>query len=258
VKVEVSGPLLFARYAYAPNELGYCGPADHRAMLEYGASGLVDGGLSQLARGFAGAWPYLQLIAGANGIRDPLDRRVVEAYWVGNELLDRIDPLTLGNSLAERFAGPAGRHWRYLAETIPAGGTAHHSFHVLCVYPWAGMLGDGRGADRPLQILDQCRIRWGQVISIKDGEAVVRSQPLRYSGGKLLLSAAQTETATAAVDGLGFATGLQPGDWVSLHWRWVCDRLTPRQLRALRAHTARTLHMVNERLSHPGPAAVLT
>lgn len=254
---DVAGPLLFARYAYAPNELGYCGPADHRAMLEYGAGGVVDGGLRELARGFGGAWPYLQLIAGANGIRDPLDRRVVEAYWVGNELLDRVDLTTFGNSLTERFAAPAGRRWRSLAETIPAGGSAHHSFHVLCVYPWVGMLGEGRGADRPLQVLDQCRIRWGQVVSVAGGQVVVRSRPLRYKDRRLSLGTERTETATAAVDGLGFATDLRAGDWVSLHWRWVCDRLGPRQLRCLRGHTARTVRMVNERLAHPGPAAAL-
>jgi hypothetical protein len=253
--VDTSGPLLFTRYAYAPNELGYCGPADHRAMLEYGAGGVVDGGLRELAQGFGGAWPYLQLIAGANRIPDPLDHRVVEAYWVGNELLDRVDLTAFGNSLAERFAGPAGRQWRSIAETIPAGGTAHHSFHVLCVYPWVGMLGDGRGGDRPLQVLDQCRIRWGQVVSVAGSKVVVRSRPLCYERRQLRLGMERTETATAAVDGLGFATDLRAGEWVSLHWRWVCDRLTSRQLRFLQGHTARTLQMVNERLSYPGPAA---
>jgi len=44
---------------------------------------------------------------------------------------------------------------------------------------------------------------------------------------------------------------------VSLHWRWVCDRLAPSQLRALQRYTARTLRMANERLAHPGPAAAL-
>ncbi|MGH8906881.1 MAG: DUF6390 family protein [Egibacteraceae bacterium] len=254
---DTAGPLLFARYAYAPNELGYCGPADHRAMLEYGAGGVVDGGLRELARGFGGAWPYLRLIAGANRIGDPLDRRVVEAYWVGNELLDRVDLATLGESLTERFRGPAGRQWRNLAEAIPAGATAHHGFHVLCVYPWVGMLGEGRGAGEPLRILDQCRIRWGQVVAVSTGEVVVSSRALRYEHSRLGLGPSSLETATAAVDGLGFATDLRAGDWVSLHWGWVCDRLTARQLGFLRGHTARTLRMVNERLAHPGPAAVL-
>ena len=254
---HATGPVLFARYAYAPNELGYCGPADHRATLEYGAQGVADGGLRQLAQGFGGAWPYLQLIAAANRIADPLDRRVVESYWVGNELLDRVDLTAFGNALTDRFRAPAGRQWRHLAETIPAGGTAHHSFHVLCVYPWVGMLGDGRGADRPLHILDQCRIRWGRVVSVAGGEVVVRSRPLRYSNRRLSLGSERTENVTASVNGLGFVADLRSGDWVSLHWRWVCDRLTSRQLRFLRGYTARTLGMVNERLAHPGPIAAL-
>ncbi|MEO6208381.1 MAG: DUF6390 family protein, partial [Candidatus Limnocylindrales bacterium] len=76
----IAGASLFARYAYPPNELGYCGPQDSRAVLEYGAAGVVDRGLVELAKGFAGAWPYLETIAGMAGIPDPLDRRVVEAY----------------------------------------------------------------------------------------------------------------------------------------------------------------------------------
>ena len=86
------GPLLFARYAYPPNALGLCGADGPRDLLEYGDAHASDAGLAEAARTFEGAWPYLELIAGANGIRDPLDPRVVEAYWVGNELLDNVSP----------------------------------------------------------------------------------------------------------------------------------------------------------------------
>ena len=66
------GPLLFARYAYAPNALGYCGADEPRTLLEYGDAQASDSGLSELARTFDGAWPYLELIAGAAGIGDPV------------------------------------------------------------------------------------------------------------------------------------------------------------------------------------------
>ncbi|MEO7119422.1 MAG: DUF6390 family protein, partial [Candidatus Limnocylindrales bacterium] len=89
--LETSGAILFARYAYPPNELGYCGTTDHQGLLQYGSQGAVDPGLVQLAQGFSGAWPYLEFIAAATGLRAPLDRRVVEAYWLGGELLDTID-----------------------------------------------------------------------------------------------------------------------------------------------------------------------
>ena len=104
----VSGPTLFARFAYPLNALGYCGTDEHRTLLEYAASGAVDGDLRSLARGFDGAWPYLELIAAANGIGDPLDRRVVEAYWIGNDLLQRVPLSLLATSLQARFRGPGG------------------------------------------------------------------------------------------------------------------------------------------------------
>ena len=82
--------MLFARYAFPPNSHGFCGPGDHTAFFEYGVSGVDDGGLRAMSQQFAGAWPYLELIAGATGLRDPLDRRVVEAYWVGSPRLDAV------------------------------------------------------------------------------------------------------------------------------------------------------------------------
>jgi hypothetical protein len=55
-------------------------------------------------------------------------------------------------------------------------------------------------------------------------------------------------------DGLGFLDELRPGDWVSLHWNWVCDRLTPRQVASLRGYTRRMLALAN-RASAPAVLA---
>lgn len=249
-EVPVSGPILFARYAYPPNELGYCGPPDSRALLEYGAEQAVDPGLVELARGFAGAWPYLEFIAGATGLRSPLDRRVVEGYWLGSSLLDRIDMQTFGSSLLDRFRRKAGRGWGYLAETIPAGASPNHSFHVFGVYPWVGLLRSGR-AETPLEHLDRCRIRWGQVVSIDGDQVTVMSRPLTYDGKDLGLGDLRLETARRSVDGVGFLEPFRPGEWVSLHWGWVCDRLSRRQLGMLRRSTLRQLEVTN-RAPHPG------
>ena len=57
-----NGPALFVRYAFAPNRLGYCGPADAGALLEYGALGRADNGFRALAQQFEGAWPQLRLL----------------------------------------------------------------------------------------------------------------------------------------------------------------------------------------------------
>src|SRR5690242_8930075 len=78
----LDGPQLFARYAFMPNRLAYCGPNDNRALFDYCIAGVTDSGLRGLLRKFTGAMPYLQLIAECNAIPDPLDARVIEAYWL--------------------------------------------------------------------------------------------------------------------------------------------------------------------------------
>lgn len=254
--LQLAGPLLFARYAYPPNERGFCGPDDHLALLEYGSSGVINDGLRELAKAFAGAWPYLELISGATGAGDPLDRAIVEAYWIGNDLLEQVDMLAFGNSLRERFRARAGTGWGYLEETIPAGAVPHHSFHVFGVYPWVGLLAAHRGPE-PLQILDRCRIRWGEVIEAFGDSALVRSRPLLWNGQALNLGAPEIEQVIVAVDGTGLVGTVSTGDWVSLHWDWVCDRLTRRQLANLIRYTRHQLRITNHRLADPGPAMVL-
>ncbi|MGI9093114.1 MAG: DUF6390 family protein [Mycobacteriales bacterium] len=251
------GPILFVRYAYPPNRHGYCGPADNQSFFEYGASDVVDPGLRTLASQFAGAWPYLELIAGATGIPDPLDRRVVEAYWVGNGLLDSVGVQALGDSMEERFRRRTGRQFPALAQSVVAGGVPHHSYHVFCIYPWVGLLGADRHGEHALHVLDRCRIRWGKVQQVIGDEVVVESQPLTWDGRRLSLGPAGTETVVRSVDGVGMITELAPGDWVSMHWEWVCDRLDRRQLTALRQFTARHLSLVNDRLDQPGATIAL-
>jgi hypothetical protein len=253
-----SGPLTFIRYAYPPNALGYCGPADFAAFREYAVAGVADLGLVQLAQAFAGAWPYLELIAAGCRIADPLDRRVVEAYWVGNDLLDRVPVTEIGDSMQDRFRLRTGSNFPFLAEGVLAGGVPHHSFAVFCVYPWTGLLGDDRKAKHALMVLDRCRIRWGRVTAVQGDQATVEYRPLCWDGRLLTLGQPAAETARLALDGSAITQAIGPGDWVSLHWDWICDRLTQRQLRALRGFTLRHLDLVNHRVEHPGTVAVLS
>ncbi len=253
----ISGPQLFARYAYPPNALGYCGPADHLALFQYGSAGVTDQGLVELAKGFAGAWPYLELIAGATGIRDPLDRRVVEAYWVGSPLLDSVGTVHIGNSMEDRFRTRTGHQFSHLAEGVVAGGVPHHSFHVFEVYPWVGLLRDDRKSPTAVSVLDRCRIRWGTVESVVGDQATVRTRLLEWDGRVLALGEPVLETAECAMGGAAFVGGLKPGDVVSLHWHWVCDRLTPYQLSQLKLFTSRHLAIANSGVEHRGTALAI-
>lgn len=237
------GPVQFARYAFPPNALGYCGPADSRAVLEYAHARISDEGLVELARNFEGAWPYLASIAAANEIADPLDPSVVAAYWIGSPILERVGRSDLIR-LVERFRKRAGTGWGSLLESVPAGALPHHSFHVLAVYPWLGLLREGK-AGAPLDVMDRCRIRWGGIVDTAGDQAIVLTRPLQWDGSKLSLGAPRTETLTIGARGYSLAKDLAVGDWVSIHWHWVCERLSRSQLRALQHYTQHTLKLVN-------------
>ncbi len=199
--IDATGALLFSRYAYPPNELGYCGPQDHRAILEYGAAGATD----------------------------------------------RVRTRDLGEVLEGRFAGRAGNAWPDLRDAITPTARLSHAFHVFAVYPWVGLLRAGV-PDHPLHVLDRCRIRWGRVARPRrpaDEHITVVSRSLNYESGVIALGAEREERVRVARDGLGFVAEPREGDWVSLHWDWVCDRLSPRRLANLGRYTAATLELVN-------------
>ena len=122
-----------------------------------------------------------------------------------------------------------------------AGGVPHHSFAVFCIYPWTGLLSDGRKAKHALTVLDRCRIRWGQVRAVTGDQVVVESRSLTWDGHLLGLGEPDVETVVRSLDGVSMIGDLQPGDWVSLHWEWICDRLTARQVGYLRDFTYRHL-----------------
>lgn len=240
-----SGALLFGRYAFPPNRLGYCGPDDHRALFEYVSSGTSDGGLLELERRFDGAYPYLRLIAQANGISDPFDRRVVEAYWIGNAYLERVEASPFYESLKARFANRMNaRAFSWLTSELEHGARPHHNFHVFDVYRRAGLMRD-RAANIALDRMDHCRISWGEVLAAEGAELVVKRAAVAVVEHRLTLTEPQVVRVARQLDGRGFADGAQPGDMVSIHWDWVCEVLTPAALARLQRNTQRAMAQAN-------------
>ena len=216
--MSAAGALQFARYAYPPNELGYCGPAGAQAMLVPGAVAEIE----HRARQFEGAWVYLEFLAEVLGADDPLGADVVEAYWIGGDLLDRVDPGELVGRLGERFVGQLGGTWREAA----ARALPHHSFQVFEVYPWAGMLQAGLPAGPAVAVLDRCRIRAGVVRDVEGEWVTVNSNVLLWQDGRLAPGPEVIERARWSVDGLSLMAAPAVGEQVALHWDWVCDVIT--------------------------------
>lgn len=232
-----AGHALFARYAFPPNELGYCGPADPDVLLRGDSADDV----AAHAKEFDGAWPYLRVIAQAAGASDTLDAEVMRSYWIGGPLLDRVDPAHLLDTLRTAFRGQATGMLFDLAR--PRGALAHHSFHVFVVYPWVRFL--DRDATTALQVLQDCRIRWGTVESVDNEHAVIATRPLTFADGILALGDEDTERVRWSKDGVSLIEPPAPGDVVSAHWEWACGVLTDAECSALADATQTTLDLVN-------------
>jgi hypothetical protein len=226
-----TGQVLFSRYAYPPNELGYCGPTD----------GGGTAGLASHAKEFDGAWPYLTAIADAVGASDPLDEDVVSSYWVGGPSLGKVDPAQLLVRLRAAFKGQVTG----LLDEVPASTQvlAHHSFHVFVVYPWVRFL--RRDAATALKVMQDCRVRWGTVESVAGEHAVIKSSPLQLDGDRLTLGESQTETVQWRKGDVSLTPAPTPGSTVSAHWDWVCGTLTDDEAACLASATQATLDLVN-------------
>ena len=249
---SAKGHELFAQYAYPPNELGYCGTGDGRDLLDYAdptasaPPALSSTDVAERARGFDGAWPYLEFLAAASGVSSALDARVVEAYWIGNELLTSIDQPSFIAAVRASFGDQHGADWGAIASGNSLDPLPHHSFHVFGIYPWVGIL-RRTGSAQALNVLDRCRIRWGRVESVDSDMVEVTSPPLSWDGTTITLAPVRSEQARITVDGRALTDTVGPGDWVALHWDWVCDRLTADQVERLQYFTARQLDITNRR-----------
>jgi hypothetical protein len=243
-KPTTRGVEMFARYAYAPNALGYCGPP-------LGAT-LRDGSVEQVrsaATRFSGAWPYLRVLSRLTGIADPLDYRLVESYWLGGGVGADIDGGEFFDALLHIIGPQAGRYWSHLTADLAREAAANHCFHVFGVYPWTRFL--GRGMDEhPLGVLDNCRITWGTVVSRTAADVEVRCQRLVWDGQALTLSEPEARLLDVWADGYSAVPDVAVGDEVAVHWGRLCGRLSQEQIRALSDSTDRQLQLTSQRLAH--------
>ncbi|MGB4979194.1 MAG: DUF6390 family protein [Anaerolineae bacterium] len=239
---RLDGPQVFERYSFMPNQLGYCGADDPGALFDYAVAGMTDTGLRLLLGSFQGAVPYMKLIAQGNLIADPFDRRVVEAYWIGNDLLNHVEARALHASLQARFARQMSQKTLELVlGKAPAGARPHHSFHVIEVCP-------RNGWPQALGYMDNCRISWGQVQGVVGAELRTATPPLILQDGQLTLAAPVMRQVLRQIDGRGFTDHVQPGDWISIHWGWACQVLTAAQVRQLEYWTQYHLRLANQTL----------
>jgi hypothetical protein len=235
---------MFARYAYAPNALGYCGPPLGLTLRD----GTVDD-VRRAATKFSGAWPYLRVLSTLTGIADPLDHRLVESYWLGGGVGADLNEDEFFDALLAIIGPQAGRYWSHLTADLAHEAAANHCFHVFGVYPWTRFL--GRGMDEhPLNVLDNCRISWGTVVSRAGDDVEVMCQRLVWDGHALALSEPSVCLLDVWADGYSAVPDVAVDDQVAVHWGRLCGRLQPEQVRALAETTDRQLRVTSQRPAH--------
>jgi len=204
----MSGLRLAALYGIKPHLLGFCGPKNDGMLLKFLNGDAVP--LKQIRKileQFEGAYPYYEFIAKKNGIKDPFNKKVVRAYWVGNKLLEK------------------------------AGGIkSHHSYHVLVVGSVTGRI-VLKG-----KLLDLCRIGWGRVTKVK-----VKSHAYRQAGPKLkviyrpLIGRKKLKLGKPIRKEIDWDKDLLPkvkiGDWVSFHWNQAVEILAKEDIKNLEKYT---------------------
>ncbi|NCN24585.1 hypothetical protein GW918_00685 [Candidatus Berkelbacteria bacterium] len=223
MKYQMDGSLYHLRFGFPPNHFHYCGPRDSRAILDYLKAGKTDEGLRQLLEKFRGAVPYLKFIAQENKIKDPFDRRVVEAYWVGNDLLKNCNLQRFYNELENRFHTLVSK--KTLVEmlgNVPLGSRPHHSFHVIHIFSQTG--GMLKMFQPSLTLMNNCLIRPGKIkLKIKNKELKIKTQKLKIVNHSIKF-VPSIETARV-LD----STKFKKGDLVAIHWGWICDKISSSQ-----------------------------
>jgi len=259
--LEINGIELFVKYAFPPNNLGYCGPEknnlffelfmDIKEKREKGAEVKeeLSEELREMSKQFEAAVFYLKIIAEASGIKDFFDLRVVEAYWLGNELLNKVDFKILYKNLKKINPNAFLYDNRQIvsgAKEIIIKVKPHHTFHVLNIYMEKEFTKENRRII--LEAIDNCIIRQGTVTGvytdkkIKDFCAVIHAK-------HLFLELDEYDNLILEKEKTGkFFTidkNIKVGDVVSLHYDYVCDKLTYSQKYNLEMWTKRHIEIFN-------------
>jgi Family of unknown function (DUF6390) len=242
----MDGVQLGARFSIATNRLQYCGP-DGAEPLLYGAitEGRDLAGARRALGQFEALVPYLEAIGEKHGL-DPFDRSVVEAYWIGNDLLEafeRADFLPLLDRLVRR--GLPRSLAQRLAERLPERPLPHHAFHVSFVG-----VGNVTGhVATTLANMEACRPSWGRVLEVDGASLTVEAPSLHLAPGRIELGGSRRVRLPRDPKIL---PELVAGDEVAFHWGLPALRLEPEQAARLRHYTGQALDAASPTLRELG------
>ena len=241
----MNGIMRCSRYSFGPNRLHYCGPdqnSELRSLIEHGEANPE---LSDLLKQFKTLYPYLKQISRTNNIDEPFDSRVVEAYWLGNNLLENknldklyrffIDDLRIKDKNRPK-------EFERLQEKLAQGAVPHHSFHVLNIWQQEGH------SDKLDQIerMDECLVKSGKVLRVNGSEITVLTEQLSYLNGKLFLTNPMEKKIFRRLEAEYDIEQIKPGQIVSFHWSVPCEIISEEQAQNLKKYILQSIAFANQ------------
>jgi hypothetical protein len=227
---------LASRFSFMPNKLKYCGPdgAD-RILYDHVLTKRNKAEARKLLMRFEALSLYLRLIAKKNNL-DVWDAKVIEAYWIGNQLLDKVNKPDIKELITKEFTKkglPESVALR-LSNNVPKECTPHHSFHVMHIHSVSGKVKFMYGN------IDKCRISWGEIKKIADN-LEVEYMPI-IAAEKITLGNLHTKKVKFDKDFIG---PVKEGDFVAMHWDYAVCKLNKEQKQNLENYTMRNILAIN-------------
>ena len=245
-KIDAFGALLHAKHAFMPNKLGYCGPDDRGAILHHLHESSIDDNLVSTLKNFEAAYPFIHLIGKSNGMQ-PFDRKVTEAYWIGNELLNSVAPEEFYNFTLKDLKKKNATEIKDLFLNLRDHAMPHHTFYVVSTA--ISVISDFHHSSNPdpkkiSEVVDNCRISWGEVLNVEKDTLLVRFKPLQLTNGRIAFSNLTKKRVKYDPSVQPFEK-ISPGDFVSMHWNFACDVLSKTQVRNIRKYTLKDTRSTN-------------
>jgi len=223
-------------YSFSPNKLGYCGPeGSWHAFEEFLSAPNTEQNAvaaKEALQKFYALFPYLELIATANDLQ-PFDAKVIEAYWIGNELLNNVQYSEIQKTILsfQKFGLPRSIAEKKAAE-LPDALLPHHSMHVLYVNFISPKV-------KPIiENLGNCLIQWAEVKGEAKNGFKAKGIELFSENGELKLREKEKTVQNQ------FNLQLQPRDLISVHWQNAVEKISFDELKSLRKFTEGTIEAI--------------
>jgi hypothetical protein len=213
----MQGLKIAALYSFPPGRFGLCGMGEESSheILDF-LKGEKVPNIKEILETFEGSLFYYKLIAKENKISNHFDERIVRAYWIGNELLEKVRISKLREVVEKNLKKPK------LAEPMK------------------------RDLIMTEGMKDLCKISWGKILKIEDCKMQIANLIVEYQP---LLKERKWFLGKPIKRRIFWFKSILPkvkvGDFVSFHWDLALEKLTKKDLENLKKYTQLSIEIAN-------------